>query len=127
MRELLRTGAGAALVLLIMVIGSLVLWVGTPLLWLWVGSQIQGSTSSLGAALGAMAVGVVATIAVLAMVLAKLSNVYRSNCVARGHADPGHNVLESVLVVSAGLTLFVFSVWFLFFAGASPVPIGIQL
>ena len=48
MRELLRTGAGAVLVVLIMFIGSLVLWIGTPLLWLWVGSQIQGATSSLG-------------------------------------------------------------------------------
>ena len=77
MRDMLRTGAGAALVVLIMFIGSLVLWIGTPLLWLWVGSQIQGATSSLGAALGAMFVGVIATIAVLANILAKLSNVYR--------------------------------------------------
>ena len=58
MRELLRTGAGAVLVVLIMFIGSLVLWIGTPLLWLWIGSQIQGATSSLGAALGTMFIGV---------------------------------------------------------------------
>ena len=66
MRELLRTGAGATLVLLIMVIGSLVLWIGTPLLWLWVGSQVQGATSSLGTALGVSFIGVVATIGLLA-------------------------------------------------------------
>ena len=36
-------------------------------------------------------------------------------------------MLEGVLVVSAGLTLAVFVVWFFLFAGASPVPIGIQL
>jgi hypothetical protein len=36
-------------------------------------------------------------------------------------------VLEGVLVVSAGITIAVFAVWFLFFAGASPVPIGIQI
>jgi hypothetical protein len=35
-------------------------------------------------------------------------------------------VLEGVLVVSAGLTLAAFVVWFFFFAGATPVPIGIQ-
>lgn len=127
MRDLLRTGAGAALVVLIMFIGSLVLWIGTPLLWLWVGSQIQGATSSLGAALGAMFVGVIATIAVLASILGKLSNVYRRNCRARGHDDPGHFVLEGVLVVSAGFTIVAFVVWFFLFAGASPVPIGIQL
>ncbi len=90
---LLRTGVGAVLVVLIMFIGSLVLWIGTPLLWLWVGSQIQGSTSSLGAALGTMFIGVVITIVILATVLAKLSNVYRANCQARGLADPGHFVL----------------------------------
>ena len=127
MRELLRTGAGATLVLLIMVIGSLVLWVGTPLLWLWVGSQVQGATSSLGTALGTSFVGVVATIALLALVLAKLSDVYQANRRARGLEDTGHYVLERVLVVSAGLTLAAFVVWFFFFAGASPVPVGIQV
>ncbi len=127
MRELLRTGTGAVLVILIMFIGSLVLWIGTPLLWLWIGSQIQGATSSLGAALGSMFAGVIATIALLASVLAKLSNVYRANCRARGMQDPGHFVLESVLVVSAGCTLAAFAVWFLFFAGTSPVPVGIQI
>src|SRR5438067_518731 len=127
MRELLRTGLGAALVVLIMFIGSLGLWIGTPLLWLWIGSQVQGSTSSLGAALGTMFVGVIATIAVLASVPGKLSNVYRANCRARGRGDPGHYVLEGVLVVSAGFTLVAFVVWFFLFAGASPVPLGIQL
>ena len=127
MHDRLRTGAGAAMVVLIMFIGSLVLWVGTPLLWLWVGSQIQGATASLGAALGAMFVGVIATIAVLANILAKLSNVYRRNCRARGLDDPGHFVLEGVLVVSAGFTIVAFIVWFFLFAGASPVPLGIQI
>ncbi len=110
-----------------MFIGSLVLWIGTPLLWLWIGSQIQGATASLGTALGAMFLGVVATIAFLASILSKLSNVYRANCQARGLGDPGHVVLEGVLVVSAGFTLAAFAVWFFFFAGTSPVPIGIQL
>ncbi len=127
MRDMLRTGAGAGLVVLIMFIGSLVLWIGTPLLWLWVGSQIQGATSSLGAALGLMFVGVIATIAVIANILAKLSNVYRRNCRSRGLDDPGHFVLEGVLVVSAGFTIVAFVVWFFLFAGASPVPLGIQI
>jgi hypothetical protein len=126
MRMLLRTGVGAVLVILIMFIGSLVLWLGTPLLWLWVGSQIQGAGGSLGAALGTMFLGVVVTIALIASLLAKLSNVYRANCQSRGLDDPGHLVLEGVLVVSAGFTLTAFVVWFFFFAGTSPIPIGIQ-
>lgn len=127
MRELLRTGTGAVLVVMIMLIGSFVLWLGTPLLWLWVGSQIQGSSGSIGAALGTMAIGVVITISAIAFVLAKLSNVYRANRQARGLDDPGHFVLEGVLVISAACTIAVFVVWFFFFAGASPIPIGIQL
>ena len=127
MRLLLRNGAGAVLVVLIMFIGSLGLWVGTPLLWLWIGSQVQGATDSLGVALGVMFIGVPATVMLLASVLAKLSDIYRANCQARGVGDPGHVVLEGVLVVSAGVTLTGFAVWFFFFAGTSPVPLGIHL
>jgi hypothetical protein len=127
MRQALRTGTGAVLVILIMFIGSLVLWIGTPLGWLWVGSQIQGATSSLGAALGSMFVGVPITVVLIGALLAKLSDIYRANCMARGLRDPGHFVLEGVLVVSAAITLTVFVVWFFFLAGASPVPVGINL
>ena len=123
----MRNSIGALLVILIMFIGSLGLWIGTPLLWLWIGSQIQGMTDSLGAALGAMFVGVPLTVMLVASLLAKLSDVYRYNCRARGMGDPGHLVLEGVLVVSAGVTLTGFAVWFFFFAGASPVPLGIHL
>ena len=59
--------------------------------------------------------------------LAKLSDVYRANCRARGLDDPGHLMLEGVLVVSAGITLAAFVVWFFFFAGTSPVPLGIHI
>jgi hypothetical protein len=127
MRKLLRSGAGAVLVISIMFIGSIGLWVGTPLAWLWVASQIQGATESLGTALLAAFLGVLVTVTALGSVLARLSDVYRANCVARGLNDPGHVMLEGVLVVSAGLTLVAFGIWFFFFAGASPVPIGIQL
>jgi hypothetical protein len=72
-------------------------------------------------------IGVVATIAAVSSVLVWLSNVYRSNRRARGMDDPGHFVLEGVLVVSAGVALTGFAIWFLFFAGASPVPVGIHL
>jgi hypothetical protein len=126
-RSSLRTGVGTGLVLLIMFIGSLGLWVGTPLGWLWIGSQIEGATDSLSTALGAMAIGVVATAGVLAAVLAKLSNTYRANRQARGLEDPGHVVLEGVLVVSAGITLVVFVVWFFFFSGTDPIPLGLNL
>jgi hypothetical protein len=127
MRALLRTTTGAVLVLSIMILGSIVLWVGTPLLWLWVGSQVQGSTQSLGTALAVAFIGVVLTVTLLASVLSRLSDIYRGNRMARGGEDPGHVVLEGVLVVSAGVTMAAFAIWFFFFAGAAPAPIGIQV
>jgi hypothetical protein len=127
MRRVLMTSAGAVLVVAIMVIGSIVLWAVTPLAWLWVGSQIQGATQSIGVALVAAFVGVIATILVLASLLSRLSDLYRANRVARGYGDPGHVVLEGVLVVSAGISVTAFTIWFFLFAGAAPAPIGIQL
>lgn len=109
-----------------MTIGSFVLWVATPLAWLWIGSQIEND-ASLGTALAVMFAGAVLTITLIARVLSRLSNAYRELHVERGLPDPGHAMLEGVLVVSAGITLVVFVLWFLVFAGASPVPIGIQI
>jgi UPF0716 family protein affecting phage T7 exclusion len=127
MRELFRIGADALLAVAIMFIGSLVLWLGTPLLWLWVGSQIQGSTSSLSLALLAMAAGVLATVVLLAGLLSRLSQVHRSIVIARGRDDPGHRMLESVMITAAGIAIVVFGIWFLLFAGASPMPLGMNL
>jgi hypothetical protein len=124
-RSVFQTGVGAFLVVLIMIVGSLVMWLGAPLLWLWIGSQIEAH-SSLGAAVGATFLGAVLTIVLVAAVLAKLSNFYRANCLSRGLSDPGHVVLEMVLVVSAGLALIGFLVWFFFLAGAEPLPVGIK-
>jgi|SRR5947209_8869243 len=121
-REVLRTGLGAALVVSIMFIGSLGMWVGTPLLWLWLGSQVEGATNSVGAAISAGFVGAAVTISAVAALLAKLSDTYRRNCRARGRGDPGHGVLEGVLVISAGVTVVAFGVWFLLFSGANPAP-----
>ena len=124
--KLARDGLGGMLAGLIMTIGSLGLWLGTPLLWLWVGSQIQGATDSLSLALAVSAVGVVAWVAAIAWLLARLSAVHRDVLVAAGHLDPGHRMLERVLVVSAAIMLVAFGIWFFLFAGASPIPIGLN-
>ena len=82
------TGAGAALVIAIMVIGSIILWAGTPLAWLWIGAQVQGATQSLGTALLTAFAGVIVSILLLASLLARLSDLYRANCVAPGARRP---------------------------------------
>jgi hypothetical protein len=124
--RLARIGFGGLLAVLIMSVGSLVLWVGTPLLWLWVGSQVQGATDSLSVALAAMFFGVIAWVTALAWLMARLSGAHRTNAIANGQDDPGHVMLERVLIVSAAIVLVVFGIWFFLLAGASPIPVGLN-
>src|SRR3712207_9155578 len=95
MRRLLLSGTSAVVMVAMMLVGSLVLWVGVPVAWLWLGSQIQGATDSIGAALGAMTFGVTVSIAALVILLGWLSRKHRELAVARGHADPGNTALEA--------------------------------
>jgi hypothetical protein len=125
-RNLVQIGSSGLVLLMMMLTGGLVLWVGIPLAWLWIGSQIQAATGSLGAAIGAMMIGVVGSIALMIPVLGWLSNKHRSLLVARGHPDNGHLALEVVLVASATIAVVLFAAWFLLFAGSSPIPIGIS-
>ncbi len=126
MRELLHRGESAFVLLLIMFCGSLLLWVGMPVGWLWIGSQIEAATQSIGAAIGAMLVGVVVTVVLAVPALGWLSDRHRAIRVARGLEDTGHFALETVLVLSAGVALVTFVGWFFFFSGSSPIPLDIQ-
>ena len=126
MHDLIRAGSSAFLLVSIMFLGSLVLWVGVPLGWLYVGSQIQGATGSLGAALAAMMVGVLASIAVLVVLLSWLNRKHCEVREARGLDSHGSTALEGVLVTSAGVGLLVFVVWFFFFSGSSPIPLNLS-
>jgi hypothetical protein len=123
MRDLLRTGEDALVVALIMLLGSLVMWIGVPIAWLWIASQITGATGSLGAGLGCAMFGVPVSLALMIRLLTWLSNLHRSLRVARGQEDMGHLLLEGVLVVSAGVATIGFAVWFFGFSGASPLPL----
>ena len=108
--------------LAIMFVGSLVLWVGLPIGCLWVGSKVQTATESVGVAILAMAVAVVVGIVAIVPLLGFLNGKYMEVRAARGLDTYGNAPLEGVLVVSAGLALVGFVVWFFFLAGASPIP-----
>jgi hypothetical protein len=122
MRNLVRAGESAALFLLLMFVGSLVLWVGMPLGALYVGSVVQSETDSLGAAMAAMTLVVVGSLVVLLPFLGWVNHKHAEVRVARGRQDLGPVALEGVMVVSAGIALVAFLVWFFLFAGASPFP-----
>ena len=122
MRGLLRAGENAVLLLAIMVVGSVVLWVGLPLGWLWVASRIQAA-SSLGTALAVAMFGFPLSVLGVVVVLGRLNDAYRRGRLARGLEDIGTFALEVVVVVTAAVVIVGFTIWFFLFAGAAPLPI----
>lgn len=128
LRDLFAGPASAALVL-VMLAGCLFLWVGVPLGWLWIGSQVQGS-ASLGTALLVTMVGITVTIIGVVMVLGRLNHLHaqlreRRTGSANAVSGPRASALEVLLVSSAGIAVVGFGIWFFGFAGASPVPLNI--
>jgi hypothetical protein len=108
-----------------MVLTSAALWVGVPFGWLWVGSQVQAETGSLGVALLVMAAGVTASIAALLRLLGWLNLRHIHARERRGLETYGDVTLEGVMVTSAGLALISFCIWFFLFSGSSPVPVNL--
>ena len=121
-REIMGGPASAALVLL-MLAGCLLLWIGIPIGWLWIGSQVQ-STSSLGTALMVTMFGTLVSIVILVFMLGRL-NRWHAELNERRDRPLRSSALEVILVSSAGLAVVGFGIWFFGFAGASPVPLNI--
>jgi hypothetical protein len=119
------TRASTAFLFLLMCLASVALWVGAPVLWLWVGGRIQGASGSVGAAIGAALVGFVITVLLFVPLLGWLGRRHAEARAARGLDDLGRAALEGVVVVSAAVAAVAFAIWFLFFAGAEPVPLGL--
>jgi amino acid transporter len=120
-RHMLGGPASMAMVLL-MLAGCLFLWVGVPMGWLWIGSQLQAE-ASLGTALLITMIGILVTVMV---VVAALGWVNRRHLELQERRNrPTGSALEAIMVTSAGIAVLGFGVWFFFFAGASPLPLNI--
>jgi hypothetical protein len=115
MRDLMRAGSSAFLLLLMMVLGGLVLWVGVPVATLYVGSQV-------GAALGAMVVALVAGISIVLWLLGWLNHRHANARGARGLEAHGQVALEGIMAVSATVAVVGFAAWFFVLSGSSPFP-----
>ncbi len=122
----------AALLVVLMAIGSVAMWVAAPVFWLWLVSQFSDSTSpSLGAYLLVL-VGMILTIVVLGKTLGYLNRVHgaltgrmparRDQTVwmrsMRGERDVRreHGVLGTVMAISVSIALALFGFWFFFLA-----------
>lgn len=127
MQRLLISGPAAVVLVLLMLAGCLFLWVGVPLIWLWIGSQLQASEGTeLGTALMVTMVGAMATIGFTAPLLLRLNRRYVETREARGLPVGESSPLEVILVVSAILAIVGFAVWFFGFSGSSPVPLNLS-
>jgi heme/copper-type cytochrome/quinol oxidase subunit 2 len=120
MRNLLRAGASGVLLVLMMLGAGLVLWIGVPVGWLYVGSQVQGATDSIGAAIAVMLVGVVVSIVAVVPILGWLNRKHLELRAARGLDTHGQTALEAVMTVSVVLAVIAFVVWFFVIVGPGP-------
>ena len=125
-------GAGSALLVLLMGAGSILMWIGVPVLWLWIGSKIADSSQpSFGLYLLILA-GIIVTMAVVGKLLGLLNRVHmaltdripqrREQTVwlksmrADRSATREHGVLATVMAVSVGIALVLFGAWFFLLA-----------
>ena len=125
----------AALLIALMAIGSILLWLGIPVGWLYLVSRlVKSSQPSIGPYV-LLIVGIPASMIVVGKALSKLNRVYgevtgttptmrvRSPWMKsmRGERESGRQrtVLDVVMVWSVALAVLCFGVWFFAFAGSS--------
>jgi hypothetical protein len=125
----------AALLIVLMAIGSVVLWLGIPVGWLYLASRIvKSSQPSLGPYVLVL-VGIPVSMIVVGKALSRLNRAYGEVTGAtptgrmrspwmksmRGERDSGRprTVLDVVMVWSVALALLSLAIWFFLFAGSS--------
>jgi hypothetical protein len=129
-----RTLVGAFLILL-MAVGSILLWIGIPVGWLYLVSQLVDSSEPSMGPYVLVLVGIPTTMIAMGKVLAILDRTYgRVTRTApqvraqapwhrslRGDRQPARtrSVLDVVMVASVALAVACFAVWFFLFAGSS--------
>jgi hypothetical protein len=119
----------------LMAVGSVLLWIGVPVGWLYLASQLTDSSQPTMGPYVLVLVGIPATMIVMGKGLAALDRTYgrvtrttpgarvqspwhRSLRGDRRPARPG-SVLDVVMVWSVSLAVVCFAVWFFVFAGSS--------
>src|SRR5436189_2516386 len=120
MRNAARAGVSGLILIVIMLGGSRLLWVGVPAAWLYVGSRVEGATGHLGAALIVTMAGVVASIVAIVPGLSWLNRKHIELREARGLESHGQTALEAVMTISAIIAVVGFSFWFLVLQGPGP-------
>lgn len=108
-------------VVLMMVVGVM-MWVGTPLLWLYVGSMIKVATDNLNLAIIVMFIGAIISIALLIKTLGALNDSYFDQYEELNDVPMERSPLEPILVFSAVIAVTAFFIWFSLVGGnATPM------
>jgi len=131
----MRKKATQAGLIVLMILGGLMLWLGNPVIWLWIGSHMTGSQQARLGPYLAVAGGILVSTVIVSMLLARLNRRYQmvtgtTETVRvrlpwlrslRGESDsrPEITVLDLVLVTTAIAGIAVAIFWFLFLAGSS--------
>jgi hypothetical protein len=130
-------GLAATVLILLMVLGSLTLWLAVPVAWLWIGSRIDSSLDASLRAYGAIAAGVPATMLLIFLLLRRLdlahqritgstptkrlAPAWRRSLTEERDVHPESSALDVILAGTAVAAAIALVVWFFLFAG-SPVP-----
>ena len=120
---------------LLMGVGSVVMWLGIPLGLVFAASQLAGSSSPTLGPYVLVFIGLPLGMALMAKLLGYLDRVHQSYTRTgddrpqqapwmrsmRGERSSTRKrgVLDTVMIVSVGLALAIFGIWFFGFAGSS--------
>jgi len=125
----------ALILILLMIVGSLVLWIGIPVGWIVLASHLSSSSApSLGPYV-LLIFGIPVTMFLFGRFLYRLNALYgdvtgttplvqvraawlKSMRAERGNTRP-RTVLDVVMIASVSVALVAFLIWFFFFAGSS--------
>jgi hypothetical protein len=125
----------AILLVLLMAVGSIVMWIGVPLGLIYVASQLAGSSNPSAGPYVLVLVGLPIGMAIVGKCLGVLDRAHsrltgrvdttrrpaswmRSMRAERGSTHRG-GVLDRVMIASVGLAIAAFAIWFFAFAGSS--------
>ena len=116
----------------LMALGSVAMWLGVPVLWIWLASQLSRSSQASGAIILLIVVGIAVSMLALARLLGRANHAHqrltgrlprrREHTVwmrsMRGEREVvrEHGVLGTVMTVSVGVALLALGVWFFLLA-----------
>ena len=126
----------AAVVLIaLMAVGSVLLWMGIPIFWLWLASRLVSTSQPTLGPYVMVLIGIPVSMVIVGKLLTRLNAVYgdvthttptvkvqlpwmKSMRGERGNNRPS-TVLDVVMVCSVSVALLLLGLWFFVFAGSS--------